>query len=383
MSLLNLDRFIPKSSIKVSYYDNDGTLVKDATQDQALEIEKLRPGTKFFHTNNNGSVSELGIDGVINLVPKNLLPQGPPCPTAPQNCGPPKVKIFGGNGIGAIANAIISPNSNSVIGFDIVDPGRGFFDPPYVELVDDCGKGRGGLGIAVIGPLDGTNGNPSVVNPITGEPEIGVIDIIVDSPGNGYIARPDGSLGGDERVWAEADEGYIIDDDGNYFVVPEGVTVPETGTYFPPRVTSDDDVEVTTPSIYDDDTGTGTETGTGTGVQPTQKFPTTSNQYPVILEIGSVVVADPGFGYEPGDTISITPDNGAVLEPTIEGGSVTGVKVLKPGIGFNDIPTIEVVSDNGYNAEFKPVFRVVDPETVDDLPVGAQIVQVIDCVGKV
>ena len=141
------------------------------------------------------------------FVPEELSSQGPPCPTAPQNCGPPKVKIFGGNGIGAIANAIISPNSNSVIGFDIVDPGRGFFDPPYVELVDDCGKGRGGLGIAVIGPLDGTNGNPSVVNPITGEPEIGVIDIIVDSPGNGYIARPDGSLGGDERVWAEADEG--------------------------------------------------------------------------------------------------------------------------------------------------------------------------------
>ena len=70
---------------------------------------------------------------------------------------------------------------------------------------------------------DGTNGNPSVVNP-TGEPEIGVIDIIVDSPGAGYIDRPDGSLGGNETVWAEANEGYIIDDDGNYFVVPEGVT---------------------------------------------------------------------------------------------------------------------------------------------------------------
>jgi hypothetical protein len=317
------------------------------------------------------------------FVPEELSSQGPPCPTAPQNCGPPKVKMFGGDGIGAIANAIISPNSNSIIGFDIVDPGTGFFSPPYVELVDDCGKGRGAAATAVIGPLDGTNGNPSVVNPTTGEPEIGVIDIIVDSPGNGYIDKPDGSLGGNETVWAEANEGYIIDDDGNYLVVPEGVTVPETGIYFPPRVTSDDNVEVTTPSIYDDDTGTGTETGTGTGVQLTQKFPTTSNQYPVILEIGSVVIADPGFGYEPGDTISITPDNGAVLEPTIEGGSVTGVKVLKPGIGFNDIPTIEVVSDNGYNAEFKPVFRVVDPETVDDLPVGAQIVQVIDCVGKV
>ena len=77
MSLFNLDRFIPKSSVKVSYYDNDGTLVKDATQDQALEIEKLRPGTRFFHRNGNGSVSELGINQVIALEPKNLLPQGP------------------------------------------------------------------------------------------------------------------------------------------------------------------------------------------------------------------------------------------------------------------------------------------------------------------
>ena len=273
------------------------------------------------------------------FVPEELFSQGPPCPTAPQNCGPPKVKIFGGDGIGAIANAIVSPNSNSIIGFDIVDPGTGFFSPPYVELVDDCGKGRGAAATAVIGPIS--------------ETETGVVEIIVDAPGDGYIDRPDGSLGGDERVWAEPEEGYAVDDDGNYVVVPEGVNPPENATFFPPRVTPG-----------------------------AQNFPPTSNQYPVILEIGNVVVSDPGFGYQPGDTISITPDNGAVLEPTIEGGSVIGVKIIKPGIGFDDIPTIEVVSDNGYNAEFKPVLRVVDPETIDQIPVGAQIVQVIDCVGK-
>ena len=110
-----------------------------ATQDQAL-IEKLLS----FYTNGNGSVSE----------PACNQRQGPPCP---QNCGPPKVKIFGGDGIGAIANAIISPNSNSIIGFDIVDPGRGFLSPPYVELVDECGKGNGAAARAIIGPLDGRN----------------------------------------------------------------------------------------------------------------------------------------------------------------------------------------------------------------------------------
>ena len=363
MSLLDLQKFIPRKAVKVSYYDNDGTLVKDATQDQALEIEKLRPGTRFFHRNGNGSVSELDINQVVALQPKDLLPQGPPCPTSPQTCGPPKVKIFGGNGIGAIANAIISPNSNSIIGFDIVDPGRGFLSPPYVELVDECGKGQGAAARAIIGPLDGRNGNPSVINPVTNKPETGVVDVVVDAPGDGYIATPDGSLGGNERVWAEPQEGYGIDDDGNYVVVPEGVNPPDNIViYYPPRVTPDTDTEVTP----------GTD----------QDFPQTGPQYPVILEIGDVIVSDPGFGYQPGDTISITPDNGAVLEPIIVGDSVTGVRIKEPGIGFNDIPTIEVVSDTGYNAEFKPVFNIVDPESLDQIPDPGQIIQVIDCVGK-
>ena len=368
MSLLDLQKFIPKSAVKVSYYDNDGTLVQDATQDQALEVEKLRPGTKFFHRNGNGSLSELGINQVINLDPKNLLPQGPPCPTSPQACGPPKVKIFGGNGLGAIANAIISPNSSSIIGFDIVDPGRGFLSPPYVELVDECGKGQGAAATAIIGPLDGRNGNPTVLNPVTNNPEIGVISVVADTPGDGYIDRPDGSFGGNETVWAEPEEGYIIDTDGNYVVIPEGINPPDnTAIYFPPRVTPDGDIEA--------DPQVDTQVDT-------QNFPQTSQQYPVILEIGDVIVSDSGFGYEPGDTISVTPDNGAVLEPIIVGDTVTGVIIKEPGIGFNDIPITEVVSDTGYNAEFKPVFRVVDPETIDVIPDGAQIIQVIDCVGK-
>tara|TARA_Y100000310_G_scaffold220090_1_gene221541 strand:- start:341 stop:1369 length:1029 start_codon:yes stop_codon:yes gene_type:complete len=342
MSLLDLQKFIPKSAVKVSYYDNDGTLVKDVTQDQALAIEKLRPGTKFFHTNGNGSISELGINQVIALQPKDLLPQGPPCPTSPQLCGPPKVKIFGGNGIGAIANAIISPNSKSIIGFDIKDPGRNFFSPPYVELVDECGKGKGASARAILGPTGRTN-------PVTGTPEIGVVNIVVDSPGNGYIAGPDGSLGGNEVVWAEPEEAYIIDNDGNYVVVPEGIDPPDnTAIYFPPRI-----------PIEADDT------------------------YQVILEIDDVEVKDPGFGYQPGDTIQVTPDNGAILEPVIQGDEVVGVKVIKPGLGFNDFPVIEVVSDTGYNAEFTPIFKIVDPETLEEIPETATIIQVIDCVGKV
>ena len=155
-------------------------------------------------------------------------------------------------------------------------------------------------------------------NPVTGRPEVGVVRIVVDSPGNGYIPRPDGSLGGNERVWAEPEEAYVIDNDGNYVVVPEGIDPPDnTDIYFPPRI----------PTEADD-------------------------AYQVILEIDDVEVKDPGFGYQPGDTIQVTPDNGAILEPVIQGDEVVGVKVIKPGLGFNDFPVIEVVSDTGYNAEF-------------------------------
>ena len=37
----------------------------------------------------------------------------------------------------------------------------------------------------------------------------------------------------------------------------------------------------------------------------------------------------------------------------------------------------------GYNAELIPIFRPVDPDTVEQIPETAAVIQVIDCVGKV
>ena len=68
-----------------------------------------------------------------------------------------------------------------------------------------------------------------------------------------------------ERVWAEPEEAYVIDNDGNYVVVPEGIDPPDTLIYFPRIPTEADDA------------------------------------YQVILEIDDVD-KDPGFGYQPGDT---------------------------------------------------------------------------------
>lgn len=274
---------------------------------------------------------------------------GPTCPTEPQKCGPPEVLIFGQKGFGAIANAIISPNSNAIIGFDIVNPGENYFDPPYVSITDGCGRGRGAAARAKVNS-DGTIGK-----------------IAVTAPGTGYKSPSGGALGGNggSNPWKLPTEGEVVDPNGNRFVLPVGVNPPNADTfgdytYYPP---------------------TQPENPVEPGTQPvTQDQP---GQYPVILEIDEVEVSDPGFGYQPGDTIQVTPDNGAVLEPIIVGDQVVGVNVVKPGIGFDDFPTIEVISDTGYNAEFIPIFKPVDPETINEIPPAATIIQVIDCVGKV
>lgn len=325
---LNLDKHLPKKSVKVSYFDNDGKRVDNITQEKAREVEALRPGTTFYFQDGDGIQKELNITQVEQLTPQNLLPTAPSCPTAPLECGPPKVKIFGGGGFGAVANAIINPNSKSVIGFDIVNPGSNYLEEPFVELVDECGNGSGSR---VRANMSGGQ----------------IRNITIESVGDGYIAIPDGSLGGNGRVWKEVDEGYAITDDGRYFVVPPGINPPPNSTYIPPT-------PITAPA----------------GV------------YPVLLEIEEVAILDGGFGYKQNDTIKVTPDKGAVLKPKIVGGQVTGVEVIKPGLGFDDIPEIEVISDTGYNAEFSPIFRVVDPQDVATIPPTATVVQVVDCVGK-
>ena len=65
-------------------------------------------------------------------------------------CGGTKVKLFGGGkGKGGVANAILQIAeggrglTGSVIGVDLVNGGGGYTFPPFVEIVDECGKGFG------------------------------------------------------------------------------------------------------------------------------------------------------------------------------------------------------------------------------------------------
>ena len=117
---------------------------------------------------------------------------------------------------------------------------------------------------------------------------------------------------------------------------------------------------------------------TGSGYLPPKS---SVPQYPAILQLSDVLVANPGINYDCGvDEIAIEPANGTQLSYVCEPfGKISGVKILKAG-NFTDLPTIRMKTKTGVNAAFTPVFDVVrDPVPVE--PVISDIVQVFDLVG--
>lgn len=375
------------TAIKVSFFDDDGKKVGGLTVEEANKVHRIDPKKLFYFQTGDGKEQELTIEQVNQLTPeKDLLPTTSECPTQPQVCGPPLVKFFGGGGgFGAAANAVISPISSSVIGFDIVNPGRGFEIAPNAELIDICGKGSGGN--LTVNMEDDDSDVGIKTNKIKRKK---IKNITINATGDGYIAAPDGSLGGNERVWKEPDEGYVRTPSGGYHVVQplRPIGVKSGSTYYPPngppRVLQQDEV-ITLPLVP---------------VKP--KDPTAfGTPYPVILCIEEIKVLDQGFGYRPGDQLIITPDNGTKTELVInEFGNITGVKIVQGGCGYEDIPEIRTNSPTGFNATFSPIFRVtqIDPTkpiesqvspvtstgTVEQVvPQEVRLVTVIDCVGKI
>ena len=66
-------------------------------------------------------------------------------------------------------------------------------------------------------------------------------------------------------------------------------------------------------------------------------------------------------------------------------GSITNVRVTSPGEGFQETPQVYVKSGTGFNAELNPRFRIdrVGDVEVEEPSVQDNIIEVIDCVGKI
>lgn len=132
----------------------------------------------------------------------------PPCYTGNVlQCGAPKVEFFGGGGSGAAGRAILGnfvdeldtediigsvQRTASIIGVEIDNPGSGYEDTPFITFSDNCDRGYGAYGRAIV-----KNGRvTSVVITSQGEnyptetdqqDEVFYIDdVIIENPGNSY-----------------------------------------------------------------------------------------------------------------------------------------------------------------------------------------------------
>ena len=299
------------------------------------------------------------------------------CNVGPLFCGPPNVEFFGGGGSGATGNAIISLVGD-ILGVDIVTPGSGYTSSPFVKFVDSCGNGVGAVGRAILGQVPVvTTGGIIDGGDTTGETQTtGVVRVVIEESGTGYLTSPNGSQGGDGRTWARSDQTTVRNNDGTYDTPysPGQTFSVDTGdqVYFNGTTTVIDQPQTLTASPL-------TQVTLPRGEEPTLN----NGQYPIILEIGDVFISNPGFSYNPNDQIIISPDNGAVMKPEFDSlGSLTKVNLISPGQGFKEFPDIYIQSDTGYNAKIIPVFnaRRVDEEQIQ-VP-ESQIINVIDCVGK-
>ena len=156
-------------NIKVGYISETDGYIKDVSLADANAYAELNPETEFIFIDGDEKVRFLTITEVNALTPKNLL-RSDPCLIGDQPCGPPKLKFFGGRGVGAIANPVVDVNGN-LIAVDIVSGGFGYVSPPQVQVIDPCNNGSGAVLQTII-----ENGV--------------VVKVIVRDSGQGYLPPP-------------------------------------------------------------------------------------------------------------------------------------------------------------------------------------------------
>ena len=137
---------LTQDSIRVGYIDPDFGFVKSVSVSDANRYAKRNPGTVFVFRDGDNNVRYLNINEVNALRPEDTIPNTDNCGgvTNKINCGPPKLQIFGGGGVGANGNLVVG-SDGSILAVDLVDGGYGYKFTPNATVQDDCDFGSGAV----------------------------------------------------------------------------------------------------------------------------------------------------------------------------------------------------------------------------------------------
>ena len=222
------------SDIRVGYIDSDNGFVDGLSVCEANEYARLNPGTVFIFKTGDKVLRYLNINDVNALVTDDVIRKDDLCAGVNQKvkCGPPKIDIRGGGGIGAVGNPIVGTDG-SILAVDVVRTGHGYSFEPQVSVRDECGYGSGTVLRAVLGELV-----------IKGD------ELVIESEGSvsyGLNFRNGGSI----RGYRGGNETYIYqyydrpDDYEEYFIC-DTIVVPYGRLWGP----NGEDLGEWTPSIY-------------------------------------------------------------------------------------------------------------------------------------
>jgi hypothetical protein len=245
---------------------------------------------------------------------------GQNCGTGAYRCGPPKIQIFGGGGVGAVADAIVN-NVGQVVGINLKSGGEGYTSTPYVAVVDNCGNGNFASAYAVL--EDDPDCTPEY-DEITLAPKNNcgrtIKEIVIVNTGNGYLSAPDGR-----------------DEFGN-LIEPED----------------------------------------------TFKNSDNTREYVGCLSEIQVLSTGIGYTEQDSITIEPNIPNLEVRVRLTELGQIVQMDILSTACGLTEIPTITINSMTGGGAEFRPIIQFTPKSEYKDVNLikAEEIIKVVDCVLK-
>jgi len=260
------------------------------------------------------------------------------CDPSVFECGPPNVEIFGGGGIGAVAETILD-QTGRIIGVNITNRGSGYKTPPFVAFVDRC-ENTFTTGYAVIS--ESNSSNNAVVSDTGGTSESNSSNnaVVSDTGGTNNASFGSGFTGG------RASDGEVIE------------IVLTSNTWARPKDGSTEFNRVPVENID------------------------SSSDFVVCLD--GFRISNSGTGYSVNDSISITPDipNLQASVSISDTGQILEIQLTDTICGISGYPEIQINSPTGEGFVIEPKLSFIPIPESPDVVDGIDIVEIDSSISK-